>query len=124
MTTAALILVFLPIAFFVYSYFLYPGLLWILGRMRRTPAPWQDPAEWPTVSFSLPAYNEERSIRRTLDTLLAIDYPAERRQILVISDASSDRTDDIVREYADRGVNLLRLEARGGKTAAENAAKR
>ena len=122
MTTLALVLILLPIGFFVYSYFLYPALLWLLGAMRRPPSSWQDPAEWPTVSISLPAYNEAGSIRRTLETLLAIDYPANRRQILVISDASTDGTDDIVREYADRGVNLLRLESRGGKTAAENAA--
>ena len=122
MTTAALILVLLPPAFFIFSYFMYPGLLWVLGKLRPARKIWHDPVEWPSVSFSLPAYNEERSIRRTIDTLLAIDYPADRRQILVISDASSDGTDRIVREYADRGVNLLRLEKRGGKTAAENAA--
>ena len=122
MTTLALVLVLLPVGLFVYSYLLYPAVLWVLGRFRG-PAPLPgDPPEWPTVSISLPAYNEEGSIRRTLDTLLAIDYPSDRRQILVISDASSDRTDDIVREYADRGVNLLRLTTRGGKTAAENAA--
>jgi cellulose synthase/poly-beta-1,6-N-acetylglucosamine synthase-like glycosyltransferase len=122
MTTFALILVVLPVGFFGYSYFIYPGLLWIFGRFRKPPAAWPDPAVWPTVSISLPAYNEARSIRRTLDSLLAIDYPADRRQILVISDASSDGTDAIVKEYASRGVSLLRLETRGGKTAAENAA--
>lgn len=122
MNTVALVLVLLPFGFFVYSYLLYPALLWTLGRLRRARPGWKDPAEWPTVSISLPAYNEERSIRRTLETLLAIDYPDDRRQILVISDASTDGTDDIVREYADRGVSLLRLTTRGGKTAAENAA--
>lgn len=122
MNTVALVLVLLPFGFFVYSYLLYPALLWTLGRLRRARPGWKDQAEWPTVSISLPAYNEERSIRRTLETLLAIDYPDDRRQILVISDASTDGTDDIVREYADRGVSLLRLTTRGGKTAAENAA--
>ncbi|MEP6474158.1 MAG: glycosyltransferase, partial [Gemmatimonadota bacterium] len=51
-----------------------------------------------------------------------IDYPEDRRQILVVSDASTDRTDQIVRSFADRGVELLRLDTRRGKTAAENAA--
>src|SRR5256886_12729222 len=55
-------------------------------------------------------------------TLFRSDYPADRRQILVVSDASTDRTDAIVREYTGRGVELLRLPRRGGKTAAENAA--
>jgi cellulose synthase/poly-beta-1,6-N-acetylglucosamine synthase-like glycosyltransferase len=43
--------------------------------------------------------------------------------VLVVSDASTDRTDEIVRGYADRGVELLRVPVRGGKTAAENAAR-
>ncbi|MGH7676979.1 MAG: glycosyltransferase, partial [Gemmatimonadaceae bacterium] len=51
----------------------------------------------------------------------AQDYPADRRQILVLSDASTDRTDEIVTSYASRGVELLRMPVRGGKTAAENA---
>ncbi|MEO8294431.1 MAG: glycosyltransferase family 2 protein [Gemmatimonadota bacterium] len=122
MTTLAFILIVLPIALFMYSYFLYPALLWIGGRFRRASQYPADLPEWPRISISLPAYNEERSIRRTLDTLLNLDYPADRRQILVISDASSDRTDEIVKEYAGHGVQLIRLPARGGKTAAENAA--
>src|SRR2546422_3899840 len=60
----------------------------------------------------------------TLFRSLRLDYPAERRQILVVSDASTDRTDAIVGEYASRGVELLRLPHRRGKTGAENAAAR
>jgi cellulose synthase/poly-beta-1,6-N-acetylglucosamine synthase-like glycosyltransferase len=70
----------------------------------------------------VPAYNEEASIRGTIESLLALDYPRERCQIVIISDASTDRTDEIVSEYAGRGVDLLRLGNRSGKTAAENAA--
>ena len=55
--------------------------------------------------------------------MLAADYPAERRQVVVISDASSDGTDEIVRRYAARGVELVRQPERRGKTAAENAAR-
>ena len=70
----------------------------------------------------VPAYNEEHAIRRTIEALLGLDYPVDRRQILIVSDASSDGTDNVVREYAHRGVELLRLPERSGKTAAENAA--
>jgi cellulose synthase/poly-beta-1,6-N-acetylglucosamine synthase-like glycosyltransferase len=121
-TSLGLILLAIPVVLFVYAYLGYPVLLRLAALARpasRLPA---DPDEWPAISISLPAYNEERSIRDTLEALLRIDYPADRRQILVISDASSDRTDEIVREFADRGVELLRLPQRGGKTAAENAA--
>ena len=77
---------------------------------------------WPTVSISVPAYNEESQIRDLIKSLLALDYPRDRLQMLVVSDASSDRTDEIVREYEAEGIELLRMEERGGKTKAENAA--
>src|SRR5690606_3590188 len=99
----------------------YPAVLWVLQRFRR-PRPVRDPDEWPTISITVPAYNEEAQIRGTIESLLATDYPEEKRQILIVSDASTDRTDEIVREYADRGVQLLRVTERRGKGAAENAA--
>ncbi|NUO64180.1 MAG: glycosyltransferase [Gemmatimonadaceae bacterium] len=123
MTTLALVLIAIPVLLFVYAYLGYPLFLVVLGeRTRRAPTPTADPAEWPEITVAIPAYNAERSIARTLDALTAADYPAGRRHILVVSDGSTDRTDEIVRGYADRGVELLRQEPRGGKTAAENAA--
>jgi cellulose synthase/poly-beta-1,6-N-acetylglucosamine synthase-like glycosyltransferase len=74
------------------------------------------------VSITVPAYNEEAQIRGLVESLLNIDYPKDRLELLIVSDASSDRTDEIVREYADQGVQLLRMPQRGGKTKAENAA--
>ena len=111
------------IGLFVYTYFGYPALLWIAGRLFPKPIK-TDPSgsEWPHVSISVPAYNEEDQIEELIRSLLALDYPKDRLQILVISDASSDATDDIVRRYANSGIQLLRLEERGGKTKAENAA--
>ncbi len=111
-----------PGLLFGYAYFLYPVLLRVWGGFRPVPREFGDPPEWPMVSIVVPSYNEEKAIRRTIESLLAIDYPADRRQILIVSDASTDGTDEIVREYADRGVELLRLPQRAGKTAAENAA--
>jgi cellulose synthase/poly-beta-1,6-N-acetylglucosamine synthase-like glycosyltransferase len=85
-------------------------------RLRRRKA-------WPRISITVPAFNEEATIRGTIESLLALDYPADRRQILVVSDASTDGTDGIIREYADRGVELHRVAERRGKTAAENDAR-
>jgi cellulose synthase/poly-beta-1,6-N-acetylglucosamine synthase-like glycosyltransferase len=117
----ALALTGLPLALGGYAYIGYPAVLSFMARKR---APWRPPAgdEWPAVTITVPCYNEEHAIRRTLERLLALDYPKDRLQILVISDASSDGTDDVVRRFADRGVELLRMPRRGGKTAAENAA--
>ena len=120
--TLAAALVLIPVLAFGYAYAGYPALLWIVARARRRRAPFAEPAEWPRVSITVPAYNEEGQIRGMIESLLAIDYPADRRQILVVSDASTDATDDIVREYAGRGVELLALTRRGGKGAAESAA--
>ncbi len=112
----------LPVACFAYAYLVYPGILRLVGWARPAEPPRADPEDWPLVSFSVPVYNEAATIRRTIESLLALDYPAERRQIVVVSDASTDGTDEIVREYAGRGVAFCRLSRRSGKTAAENAA--
>jgi len=129
LAAAGLALVAVPALFFAYAYVGYPALLWLLTRGRRASA---DPAagpqrhddafDWPPISISLPAFNEAASIARTLDRILALDYPADRRQVVVVSDASTDGTDEIVRGYADRGVELVRLAERRGKTGAEAAA--
>ena len=122
MNTLGLVLVLLPIGLMGYAYIGYPLLLRLVGNRRPPVAALEDPDPWPLISIVVPAYNEERAIRRTIESLLALDYPADRRQILVVSDASTDGTDDVVRAYAEKGVELLRLPERGGKTAAENAA--
>ncbi|HSJ30233.1 MAG TPA: glycosyltransferase [Longimicrobiales bacterium] len=109
-----------PVAIAAYAYFIYPALLRLLPAV---PAGVHEGNihEWPHITISLPVYNEEAQIRGALDSLIALDYPADRRQIVVISDASDDGTDDIVREFAGQGVELLRMPKRGGKTAGENA---
>lgn len=117
-------LVALPVAVGVYGYSVYPLLLYIGARIAGTRESSQRPphqSALPLVSVVIPAYNEEAQIRGSLKSLLAQDYPADRLQILVLSDASTDRTDEIVGEYASRGVELLRMPSRSGKTAAENA---
>lgn len=116
------VLVALPPACFAYAYLVYPAALWIAARRRRPAPPPADPPAWPSLTIMVPAYNEAARIRDTIESLLAIDYPADRRQILIVSDASTDDTDAIVREYATRGVELLRIPTRGGKTMAENRA--
>lgn len=114
------VLLLLPLALLVLAYVGYPLLL--MAMRRPTPALDRDPAEWPEITISIPVYNEAGAIAATIENLLAADYPAERRRILVVSDASSDGTDSIAASYADRGVHLARLPRRSGKTAAENAA--
>ena len=111
-----------PLVLAAYAYVVYPLLLMLAGLLRRRRIPQQPMSRWPRITVTVPVYNAAGSIRTTLERLLALDYPPARMQLLVISDASTDGTDDIVRSFASRGVELLRLPERRGKTAAENAA--
>ena len=107
----------------VYTYLIYPVLLWLLAAGRKMPE-YASLSEWPTVSLIIAAHNEEAVLRAKLENALAMDYPAERLDILVVSDASTDGTDRIAAEFAERGVRLHRQEVRGGKTEAQNAGVR
>ncbi len=122
MLVLAIPLLLVPAVFFGYAYAGYPALLALIAAVRPPRPRPNNPAVWPVITIAIPCYNEEGRLRASLESVLAADYPVERRQILVVSDASSDGTDDVAREYAGRGVELLRLPARRGKTAGENAA--
>jgi cellulose synthase/poly-beta-1,6-N-acetylglucosamine synthase-like glycosyltransferase len=122
MTAIAARLLALVVLFVAYTYVGYPLVLKVIGFFRSTHAFGNVSRPWPAVSITVPVHNEAATIAATLTRILEIDYPIERRQILVVSDASTDGTDDIVRTFADLGVELLRMPVRRGKTAAENAA--
>jgi len=123
---AGAVLLGTSLAWWVYTYAGYPALLAASARLlrRQLPAAPGDRGarDWPLVTICLVAHNSASTIAAALEALLALDYPPDRRHILVASDASTDATDAIVAAYAMRGVELLRLEQRGGKTVAENAA--
>src|SRR4051812_21214133 len=121
MITVLIIVAFAPLAIILAAYAVYPLILLVAARARPLALTIPESEKWLSVTITVPVYNAAASIRATLDHLLKLDYPREQLQILVISDASSDGTDEIVRSYSDRGVELLRLPERRGKTAAENA---
>ena len=101
----------------------YPVAAAVVARLRPRRVDARD--ELPTVTAVVAAHDEETVIERRLDNLLEQDYPPERLDIVVASDASTDRTDLLVDEIAAREprVRLLRCE-RGGKVAAQNRAVR
>jgi cellulose synthase/poly-beta-1,6-N-acetylglucosamine synthase-like glycosyltransferase len=103
-----------------YSYFFYPLLLWLrLRRHDRAVAPEPAPAALPRMTLIVTAFNEESRIRDKIANTLAVDYPADQFEVIIASDCSSDGTDDIVREYADQGIRLVRAENRFGKENAQ-----
>ena len=103
-----------------YAYVGYPLLLVVLSRLR--PKPVRSGHWTPSVTVIIAAHNEERDLSAKLENTLALDYPSSRLDIIVTSDCSSDRTDEIALSFAARGVRLHRQEERLGKTAAQNAA--
>jgi cellulose synthase/poly-beta-1,6-N-acetylglucosamine synthase-like glycosyltransferase len=113
----------LLVSVFVLAYVVagYPLLLRLLVALRGPRLVTQADIT-PPVSFVISAYNEADVIRAKLENALALDYPADRLEIVVISDCSDDGTDDIVREFAARGVRLARQDERRGKTAGLNRA--
>ena len=108
------IAVFIPL----YAFAGYPLALLGLGlairrEVRKAPI-------WPAVSLLIPAYNEARVIARKIENSRALEYPADRIEIVVVSDGSSDETLDILRPLS--GVRVLALPKNCGKMAALNAA--
>lgn len=107
-----------------WAHAVYPLTAAVAARLRPLPVA-KDPEAEPTVSVIIPAYNEEAVIERRLENLLALDYPRDKLEVVVASDASSDRTDDIVRAVAAREPRVWLLDCpRGGKVAAQDRAVR
>lgn len=142
----AALLVGLPAGLTVYAYAGYPLLLRFAGRGRwvsgsageggpsigeaggdqgpnaagRGPAAGSEPETWPEIGILVPAHDEADTLGEMLRRLLEADYPEARRQILVVSDNSTDGTDELVSGID--GVELLSLGRRHGKTRAQQAA--
>ena len=95
----------LSVGFCAYTVFGYPLILGLLARWRARPV---KKAAWPaTVSVILPVHNGERWIRAKLESIQALDYPAELVEILVVSDGSTDTTENIVRGFTGAHQNRI-----------------
>jgi len=104
------------VALIIYAYIGYPLMLYLLRSVLVRPI--SKGAYQPGIDIIIPAYNEERVIAAKIRNILSLDYPREKLNIIVISDASADNTDDIVRGFTKAGVGFLRQEKRMGKAAA------
>ncbi len=105
---------FVAVVGLIAPHLLYPPLLFLLSRFRR---PLIAGNAQPSVSLIISAFNEAKVIADKIENALALDYPRELLEILVISDASDDGTDEIVLKYAKGNVRLCRQEERHGKSA-------
>lgn len=109
------------IAVILYTYIGFPLITWLRGAM--FPRAFRTAEIFPEVSVLIAAHNEESSIGAKVSNMLALDYPADRLQIVVVSDGSTDRTMEILRTFNTPRVISLDLP-RGGKAAALNSGVR
>ena len=106
----------------VFAYVGYSLSIFLIALVVRRPLK-KAPIE-PPVTFLITAYNEERNLAAKIEQTLSLDYPPEKLEIVIASDGSTDKTDTVARSYADRGVRLVRVEGRVGKTETQNQAVR
>jgi len=105
-------------ALIAYVYLGYPLLLALLNLFKRSVK--ASLGYTPAISVLIAAYNEEEAIGKKIAQTLALDYPADKLEVLVLSDCSTDQTDAIVRGFGDPRVRLVRMAQRRGKTHAQN----
>lgn len=103
-----------------YVYIGYPLLVYLVSLA--FPRPVKRGEIEPSVTILITAYNEEKDIRKKIENTLEIEYPKDKLEILVASDGSTDRTDEIVKGFVSRGVKFFRQDGRLGKTYTQNKA--
>ena len=108
----------LSIFLIIYPIIIYPSSVFLIGLIR--PRPIKRQSWLPSVTVLIAAHNEAQNIATTIQNKLEQDYPGNRLETIVISDGSTDGTEDIVREFDSQSVQLIRREQRGGKAAALN----
>lgn len=115
------IIIFFFVFIIFYVYFGYPLIILMIAMINQRNVAKNENFE-PMVSLVIAAYNEEDIIEEKLNNSLQLDYPADKLEIVVFSDASTDRTNEIVSRYRDKRIKLIELPARKGKTSGQNVA--
>ena len=133
MTTAWEILFWTSLLLVAHTYLLYPAILFVAygmaqlrrdcrylarGADRRCHELHDD--ELPAVSLIIPAHNEEAALPAKLVNLVELDYPADRLEVIFVSDGSSDRTNEILKGAEQPRLRLVELPWHGGKSSALN----
>jgi len=104
---------------FLYSYTLYPCLLYIFARKFKKPVS-RNEDYFPSIGVLVPVYNEERVIRKKIENILSLDYPQSKLSIWVGSDCSTDGTEREVKSFNDPRIHFWAASQRGGKTGVLN----
>ena len=122
MITLAVLLALAPFGLAAYCWIIYPLILSQLRVRTEDCDPIPSDPKLPGLTVVIAAHNAACVLHDTLHAIVADDYPAERRTIIVVSDGSRDDTARIVRAFRRHDVHLLQSRRRRGKTSAENLA--
>ena len=114
------LLFWLSLGGILYTYFGYPVLIFLLAKIIRKPGVDRDYE--PSVTLLIAAYNEEAVIEEKIRNSLAIQYPKELFQVVIVTDGSADKTPEIAKRYINSGFEILHEPERRGKMAAINRA--
>ena len=109
---------FLLLFLVVYPYSIYPGAIFLLSRLLGLS--WQQGDITPRITIIISVYNEERVIEEKIKNTLSLEYPEELLEIIVSSDGSTDRTNEIVSRIKDSRLVLQAFPHRSGKTVCLN----
>lgn len=111
---------------FTLTYFMmYCAVFWLVIFFKNRKKIWKDPIpeKLPSVTIIIPAYNEEETISRAINSCLNLNYPKEKLEIIVVNDGSTDRTGEICRWYERRGlIKLIDKKINSGKADSLNTA--
>ena len=105
-----------------YTWAGFPIILWLARKLHAAKIARAPLADAPAISIIIAVHNEERNIKAKLIDCFQLDYPPDRIEVIIVSDNSTDRTEEIVREFgvSDPRVRLFIGEGRSGKSAAQN----
>lgn len=118
------ILLFFCLALLLHSYVLFPFILSVAAKRRKEiKPPYPDDEALPFVSVVMAAYNEEKVLRRKIESVFNTDYPLSKLELVIGSDNSTDATDAIIQDFIARGyaIQFTRFGGRSGKSHIINA---
>jgi cellulose synthase/poly-beta-1,6-N-acetylglucosamine synthase-like glycosyltransferase len=101
------VIFWLSVACIVHSYLFYPALIkWLAGRKHPEYIQYQPGDDLPEVTVLMSVFNEEKVLERKVDTVMNSNYPSDKIEFIIGSDASDDRTDEILKSLTERYSNL------------------
>lgn len=118
---SAEIILWISAGILLYAYLGYPAIIFITAKYTTRYHSGPDDNDLPSVSVLMSVYNEEKVIREKIESLLTSNYPVDRIELRIGSDASDDKTDDIIREFTDKRIFFFRSEKRMGKASILNS---